>query len=403
VNSPLKDAQIVVADDQDDVARTLCRPLAAAGAHLRYVTDGKAALDQISRGDVDLVLIDMKMPPGDMGGIWLLAEMRAGGWTTPAVVLSGEGTPRLHQQGQRAGAKDWIDKNAEDDDIVHICEGVLGELLNRSLENAAHLLPTPVAWRFHRYWQRTDPEKRVLEGLHTLEAILHLAAMVGLATTPPTAQAGINAGQMHLPSMGKWRDLCRALADAPGAGAPVQRIWNALRTDEDYVNALVDSRRGIQHDNETTDIVDGARFDRLLRRTAHRMLTAWRCTIALATWSTYDGSEFDAHVLQIRGTNATAPATIRTREPLVTGELFLLSAAGEDPQPLSPWLIGAPSADPAAVRLLWVDGRDRGKLNPGTPLKYAKADGATGKPPDPGHRAGKWEAVLHWIGQAGTP
>ena len=41
MTTPLSDAIILVADDQADVARTLCQPLRKAGALLRYSPTGK--------------------------------------------------------------------------------------------------------------------------------------------------------------------------------------------------------------------------------------------------------------------------------------------------------------------------------------------------------------------------
>ncbi|GAB3799721.1 hypothetical protein GCM10027605_13880 [Micromonospora zhanjiangensis] len=67
VNSILHEARILVADDQNDVARTLSEPLRLRGASVVHVTDGAQALKEVRRGGYDLALLDMKMPPGDWG------------------------------------------------------------------------------------------------------------------------------------------------------------------------------------------------------------------------------------------------------------------------------------------------------------------------------------------------
>jgi CheY-like chemotaxis protein len=95
-----------VADDQSDVARTLCRPLHNAGARLRFVDNGRAALEQIATRPTDLVLVDMKMPPDEWGGLWLLQELQNGSWAVPAIALSGEGSKSQVIQALRLGAKD---------------------------------------------------------------------------------------------------------------------------------------------------------------------------------------------------------------------------------------------------------------------------------------------------------
>ncbi|WP_460806324.1 response regulator [Micromonospora zhanjiangensis] len=67
MNSILHEARILVADDQNDVARTLSEPLRLRGASVVHVTDGAQALKEVRRGGYDLALLDMKMPPGDWG------------------------------------------------------------------------------------------------------------------------------------------------------------------------------------------------------------------------------------------------------------------------------------------------------------------------------------------------
>lgn len=45
MNQRLAGILVLVADDQSDVARTLCRPLQKAGARIHFVADGQAALE----------------------------------------------------------------------------------------------------------------------------------------------------------------------------------------------------------------------------------------------------------------------------------------------------------------------------------------------------------------------
>ena len=104
-------ARILVADDQRDVATTLTAGLRDAGAFLSYVTDGEEALQRVAAGGFDLVLLDMKMPPGDWGGL-LAADPVSGPWLEhssdcpvrrrwPAADDRGnaDGSPRLGRQG----------------------------------------------------------------------------------------------------------------------------------------------------------------------------------------------------------------------------------------------------------------------------------------------------------------
>jgi CheY-like chemotaxis protein len=97
----LRGARILVADDQLDVARTLTEPLRAAGATLRFVSDGMEALDSIRAGGHDLLIADMKMPPHDWGGLWLLEQLKQRRYGIPCLVLTGEGQQRQTIEAMR--------------------------------------------------------------------------------------------------------------------------------------------------------------------------------------------------------------------------------------------------------------------------------------------------------------
>ena len=68
---------------------------------------------------------------------------------------------------------------------------LLAASFGQALALASAKLPTPLAYRFARYARMTDPEKRMSEGLHVLEAVLRFAALLGLSSTPPQPLPGI--------------------------------------------------------------------------------------------------------------------------------------------------------------------------------------------------------------------
>lgn len=58
----LADLHVLVADDQPDVARALCRPVERAGARPHFVDSGTAALAAATSRPYDLMIVDLKMP-----------------------------------------------------------------------------------------------------------------------------------------------------------------------------------------------------------------------------------------------------------------------------------------------------------------------------------------------------
>lgn len=164
--------RILVADDQLDVARTLCQDLQARGAFLTYVPDGLEAYARVEAEPYDLVIADMKMPPEEWGGLWLLKELRDRGWRFPVIVLSGEGTKRQTIEALRNGAVDWIDKSTAGQELEERVSALLRGVFDAGLETASANLPTPLAQRLDAYSRQVGTEWQAIEGLRALEAIL---------------------------------------------------------------------------------------------------------------------------------------------------------------------------------------------------------------------------------------
>ncbi|MFF9285789.1 response regulator transcription factor [Streptomyces griseosporeus] len=398
MTSTLNGARILVADDQVDVARTICSPLRKAGAKLRFAPDGNAAMRDLTCWPFDLVIVDMKMPPDEWGGLWLLRQLNSYGWRVPVLVLSGEGSKQQVIESLRLGATDWIDKDAADTELLVRCKQILDDSLERSLDAASGCLPTPLALRFSRYTRTVDPEKRVIEGLHTLEAILRLAAQVGLSNPMPSPLSGISAERLMQPSMGTWFSLCVALSRGSD---PVQAFsdlfsWLAPeRADRQLVQDFVNLRNDIAHGRAIPDPSTQRQVDHLLRIYAHRAFAFCRFSVGVTTSMTFDGAKYGVEVLAFRGVGKPIPDLFQSSGPQVTGQVVLF-APGVSPLSLEPWLIAHNAGN--ATRCFQFDGvrRARSALDASSPLKYARVDDGEDMR-DLGHPEGTWAAVMKWF------
>lgn len=74
------------------------------------VATGRACLDRMQRGEIDVLLLDFELP--DLNGLHILNELASRGDTTPVIVVSGKGQNKLAVQALRAGAVDCIDKTS---------------------------------------------------------------------------------------------------------------------------------------------------------------------------------------------------------------------------------------------------------------------------------------------------
>jgi signal transduction histidine kinase/DNA-binding response OmpR family regulator/serine phosphatase RsbU (regulator of sigma subunit)/anti-sigma regulatory factor (Ser/Thr protein kinase) len=110
VDEQVRDARILVADDNADMRAYLSRLLTAAGWQVQTVHDGRQALDVIRRQPPDVVLTDVMMPVLD--GFHLLREVRRDEATRalPVVVLSARAGQEASVEGLDLGADDYVVK-----------------------------------------------------------------------------------------------------------------------------------------------------------------------------------------------------------------------------------------------------------------------------------------------------
>ena len=100
--------RILVADDEEVIRVACTRILTRAGYEVTTAVNGDEALRQIRNGNIDLVLLDIKMPVLDgMKVLEILASENPG---QRVVVITGHGTAETAAQAVKAGASDFLTK-----------------------------------------------------------------------------------------------------------------------------------------------------------------------------------------------------------------------------------------------------------------------------------------------------
>ena len=99
---------ILVADDEKNIREGLREALALDGYEVATAADGREALDAVTRGDVDLLITDLKMPR--LSGEELLKSVAAQFPTMPVIILTGHGTIESAVQAMHDGAYDFLTK-----------------------------------------------------------------------------------------------------------------------------------------------------------------------------------------------------------------------------------------------------------------------------------------------------
>ena len=127
---------ILVADDEKNIREGLREALMLDGYEVLLAADGKDALDIVNRGDVDLLITDLKMPR--LSGEELLKGIASSFPTVPVIILTGHGTIETAVQAMHDGAYDFLTKPVNLDHLSLLVKRALGSrelaLQNRAMQ-----------------------------------------------------------------------------------------------------------------------------------------------------------------------------------------------------------------------------------------------------------------------------
>jgi DNA-binding NtrC family response regulator len=154
--------QLLVVDDDAAMRDFLSESLMDEGYRVDVAAGGRAGVERVRAGGVDLVVTDVKMP--DMDGLDMLAEIRApaGGDVNPphVVVITAFGSIETAKRALKLGAHDYITKPFEIDDLLVAVEKALDE---RTLRREVARLRKEVArpYRFENIIGKSAPMQDV--------------------------------------------------------------------------------------------------------------------------------------------------------------------------------------------------------------------------------------------------
>jgi two-component system response regulator AtoC len=122
---------VLVVDDEETLRGFLAELLSMAGYQVRTAAGGQQALEMLSGGAFDAVLLDVVLP--DLSGLEVLRRYRARGGAAPVVVLSALAGADDAVRAMKMGATDYISKPFERVEI----EAALARALGRPVPAAA--------------------------------------------------------------------------------------------------------------------------------------------------------------------------------------------------------------------------------------------------------------------------
>ncbi len=108
--------RVLVADDEENIRLVLRTLLKRNGYEVETADSGESALALVETFDPDVILTDVRMPK--MGGLDLLATLRAKQHPATVIVMSAYGNMDLALEAMKAGAYDYVQKPFKQDEIV---------------------------------------------------------------------------------------------------------------------------------------------------------------------------------------------------------------------------------------------------------------------------------------------
>jgi DNA-binding NtrC family response regulator len=108
---------VLLVDDEVEFLETLLKRMRKRDVNVTGVKSGEEALDALSQGVTDVVVLDVKMP--GMDGIETLREIRKRYPLIEVIMLTGHANLEVAIEGMELGAFDYLMKPINIDDLLY--------------------------------------------------------------------------------------------------------------------------------------------------------------------------------------------------------------------------------------------------------------------------------------------
>jgi len=116
--------RMLCVDDNEELRQNLENQFLAEDFKVDTASDGAMALEMIRSGQYDIVLLDLKMPK--MDGMMVLKEMKKIEKNPPVIMLTAVDDVPTAIECVKLGAKDYISKPYDPEELLHVVIKVLG-------------------------------------------------------------------------------------------------------------------------------------------------------------------------------------------------------------------------------------------------------------------------------------
>lgn len=352
---------ILWADDQIDIVNTFRPVLDSLPSKITIVQNGEEAIRKVKKNYYDLLLLDLKMPPEEWGGLWVLEELRKFNQKMPVIIISGEGTQNETIKALRMGAQDYVTKDKVQAELLQRVKMVLKDVETKLINDLTNSLPTFLALHYKRYQNASEPTTRLHRLLEFYEAYLRFCCIVGICETRQNKYSCQPLDDykplIQAPSMGIWNQSRHLFSKHVPSHSMFSKL-NAI-VDTDFSAALVKIRNDIAHGaepSEKTALEYLSNFKNGFQGFGKRLWHNLSFEIAVPERFQFDGTRFEVDGVLVLGSDTALPKTkINVLIPLISGQSYLSEKSESEWISLHPFIILEPSNEPATWKVMMYD------------------------------------------------
>jgi DNA-binding response OmpR family regulator len=176
--TPLKDARILLVDDDRELCQMLCEYLQAEHFDVHSVHDGASGAQAIRSGGFDLMILDVMLPGAS--GFDVLRDLGAD-FETPILMLTARGDDVDRIVGLELGADDYLSKPFNPRELVARMRAVLRRSSSRGARTGSEVLEVgPIRLQTATHQVTVDGNAVALTGaeFRVLELLMRSAGQV---------------------------------------------------------------------------------------------------------------------------------------------------------------------------------------------------------------------------------
>jgi len=259
--------------------------------------DAHNALNKIQSFYFDIILIDLSMPPGKWGGIWLLEQLRLANVQSPAIVISGEGTQYETIKTMELGAVRYILK--EDLNKENLLEIIISDVKNNEkfiLQNFNNKSFTTLCLLLKKYKNSKESRAKLKKIIEFTETAIKLTFFIGYCEllcnkgsvdknifNPKIPCNGISFGTWN-----QYRIKIKKYSNILPTFHSINKVF-----DEVFVKRTIEARNNLSHGYDLSDHNTDIYFNELkhgFKKLIKSIFNFWNFEIIFPISMEYDGS-----------------------------------------------------------------------------------------------------------------